>query len=140
MIGQTVAAQRPLAATAALLQSMPGVGPVLVATLLAALPELGALDRRQIASLVGVAPVAKDSGTRQSRRPIRGGRGAVRAPLYMALVASRSNPSLRAVYQRLLANAKPPKLALVALMRKMLTILNAMLRAATPWRHLPTTA
>ena len=124
-----------------LLQSMPGVGPVLVATLLAQLPELGTLDRRQIASLVGVAPIAKDSGTRQGRRPIRGGRGAVRAPLYMAaLVASRSNPTLRAVYQRLLANAKPPKLALVVLMRKMLVTLNAMLRTSTPWRHLPAAA
>ena len=102
LIGQTIAADGELAATAALLQSMPGVGPVLVATLLAELPELGTLDRRQIASLVGVAPVARDSGTRHGRRPIRGGRGAVRAPLYMAaLVASRSNPTLRAVYQRL---------------------------------------
>jgi transposase len=136
LIDQTIRADRVLAAAAAVLQSMPGVGPVLVATLLAELPELGTLDRRRIASLVGVAPVARDSGTRQGRRPIRGGRGAVRAPLYMAaLVASRSNPSLRAVYQRLLANAKPPKLALVVLMRKMLITLNAMLRSATPWRH-----
>lgn len=136
LIGQTIAAERPLAAAAAVLQSMPGGGPVLVATLLAELPELGTLDRRQIASLVGVAPVARDSGTRQGRRPIRGGRGAVRASLYMAaLVASRSHPSLRAAYQRLLANAKPPKLALIALMRKMLITLNAMVRSATPWRQ-----
>jgi transposase len=114
---------------------------VLVATLLALLPELGTLDRRQIASLVGVAPSAKDSGTRQGRRPIRGGRSAVRPPRYLAaLVASRSNPMLRATYQRLLANAKPRKLALVALMRKMLLTLNAMLRSATPWRHLPAAA
>jgi transposase len=138
LIGQTIAADGALATTAALLQSMPGVGPVLISTLLAELPELGTLDRRQIASLVGVAPIARDSGTRQSRRPIRAGRGAVRAPLYMAaLVASRSNPNLRAVYQRLLANAKPAKLALVVLMRKMLITLNAMLRSATPWRPLP---
>jgi transposase len=138
LIGQAIAADGALATAAALLQSMPGVGPVLVATLLAELPELGALDRRQIASLVGVAPIAHDSGTRQGRRPIRGGRGVVRAPLYMAaLVASRSNPTLRAVYQRLLANAKPAKLALVVLMRKMLITLNAMLRSATPWRPLP---
>jgi transposase len=138
LIEQAIAADGALATTAALLQSMPGVGPVLVATLLAELPELGTLDRRQIASLVGVAPIAKDSGTRQGRRPIRGGRGVVRAPLYMAaLVASRSNPTLRAVYQRLLANAKPAKLALVVLMRKMLITLNAMLRSATPWRPLP---
>jgi transposase len=140
-IAQLIAADRALATTAALLQSMPGVGPVLVATLLAELPELGTLDRRQIASLVGVAPVARDSGTRQGRRPIRGGRGAVRAPLYMAaLVASRSNPTLRAVYERLRANAKPPKLALVVLMRKMLVALNAMLRTAAPWRQLPAAA
>jgi len=136
LIQQTILADGALATTAALLQSMPGVGPVLVATLLAELPELGTLDRRQIASLVGVAPVARDSGTKRRRRPIRGGRGAVRVPLYMAaLVASRSNPSLRAVYQRPRANAKPPKLALVVLMRKMLITLNAMLRSATTWRH-----
>ena len=141
LIGQTIAADGALATTAALLQSMPGVGPVLISTLLAELPELGTLDRRQIASLVGVAPVARDSGTRHGRRRIRGGRGAVRAPLYMAaLVASRSNPTLRAVYQRLRANAKPPKLALVVLMRKMLVTLNAMLRTSTPWRHLAAAA
>jgi transposase len=117
---------------------MPGVGPVLGATLLAELPEPGTLDRRRIASLVGVAPLARDSGTRQRRRPIRGGRSGVRAPPSMAaLVASRSHPTLGAVDQRLLANAKPPKLALVVLMRKMLITLNAMLRCATPWRQLP---
>ena len=141
LIAQAIAADGALAAAAALLRSMPGVGPVLVATLLAELPELGTLDRRRIASLVGVAPVAKDSGTRQGRRPIRGGRGGVRAPLYMAaLVASRSNPTLRTVYERLLANAKPPKLALVVLMRKMLIALNAMLRSAAPLRQLPAAA
>jgi transposase len=141
LIGQTIAADGELAAAATLLQSMPGIGPVLVATLLAELPELGSLDRRQIASLVGVAPIAQDSGARQGRRPIRGGRGGVRAPLYMAaLVASRKNPTLRAVYERLLKNAKPPKLALVVLMRKMLVALNAMLRTATPWRQLPAAA
>jgi transposase len=141
LIGQTIGADRSLADTAALLQSMPGVGPVLVATLLAELPELGTLDRRQIASLVGVAPVARDSGTRQGRRPIRGGRRQVRPPLYMAaLVASRSNPTLRATYQRLLDHGKPPKLALVALMRKILTTLNAMLRNTTPWLSAPQTA
>jgi transposase len=141
LIEQTIAGDGDLAATATLLQTMPGVGPMLVATLLAQLPELGSLDRRQIASLVGVAPIARDSGTRQGRRPIRGGRGAVRAPLYMAaLVASRSNPALRAVYERLRANAKPPKLALVVLMRKMLVTLNAMLRTSMPWRHLAAAA
>ena len=114
---------------------MPGVGPVLVATLLAEMPELGALDRRQIASLVGVAPIARDSGTKLGRRLIRGGRREIRPPLSMAaLVASRSNPTLCAVYQRLVDHGKPPKLALVALMRKILVILNAMLRTATPWQ------
>ena len=141
LIAQAIAADGALAAAAALLRSMPGVGPVLVATLLAELPELRTLDRRRIASLVGVAPIAKDSGARQGRRPIRGGRGRVRAPLYMAaLVASRSNPTLRTVYERLLANAKPPKLALVVLMGKMLIALNAMLRSAAPWRQLPAAA
>ena len=141
LIAQAIAADGALAAAAALLRSMPGVGPVLVATLLAELPELRTLDRRRIASLVGVAPSAKDSGARPGRRPTPGGRGRVRAPLYMAaLVASRSNPTLRTVYERLLANAKPPKLALVVLMRKMLIALNAMLRSAAPWRQLPAAA
>lgn len=141
LIGQTIAGERDLAATATLLHSMPGVGPVLVATLLAQLPELGSLDRGQIASLVGVAPIAKDSGTKQGRRAIRGGRKDVRTVLYMAaLVGSRSNPALRAAKERLLQRGKPPKLALVALMRKMLITLNAMLRSATPWRHLPVAA
>ena len=100
-----------------------------IATLRASCPS-SALDRRQIASLVGVAPTRSAAA-----------RGAVRAPLYMAaLVASRSNPTLRAVYQRLRANAKPPKLALVVLMRKMLVTLNAMLRTSTPWRHLAAAA
>lgn len=138
LIAQTIAADAELAAAAALLQSMPAVGPILVATLLAGLPELGTLDRRQIASLAGVAPIAHDSGTRQGRRPIRAGRRQVRAPLYMAaLVASRNNPTLRATYARLLDRGKPPKLALVALMRKILTTLNAMLRSATPWQPQP---
>jgi transposase len=140
LIGQTITTDRTLATAAAVLQSMPGVGPVLAATLLAELPELGRLDRRQIASLVGVAPIAKDSGTKLGRRPIRGGRREIRPPLYMAaLVASRSNPTLGAVYQRLVDHGKPPKLALVALMRKILVILNAMLRTATPW-HASATA
>jgi transposase len=138
LIEQTIADDHDLATAAALLRTMPGVGPVLVATLLAELPELGTLDRRQIASLAGVAPIAKDSGTRQGRRPIRAGRRQVRPPLYMAaLVASRSNPTLRATYARLLKHGKPPKLALVALMRKILTTLNAMLRNAQPWQQQP---
>jgi transposase len=118
------------------LPSLPGDGPVLVATLLAERPELGTRDRRQIARLVGVAAVARDGGTRQSRRPIRGGRGALHAALDMAaLVASRSHPSRRAADQRLLANAKAPELARIALMRRMLITLNAMIPSATPWRQ-----
>ena len=93
LIAQTLAADGALATTAALLQSMPGVGPVLISTLLAELPELGTLDRRQIASLVGVAPVARDSGTRHGRRAIRGGRGAVRAPLYIGRARRQSQQS-----------------------------------------------
>lgn len=117
-----------------LLRSVPGVGPVLSATLLASLPELGTLNRKAIAALVGVAPLNRDSGTRQGRRRVSGGRAAVRAVLYMGtLVAVRHNPVLRAFYQRLRAAGKLPKVALTACMRKLLTILNAMLNHQTPW-------
>ncbi len=120
---------------AALLASVPGVGKVTVATLLALLPELGQLDRRAIAALVGVAPFARDSGLMKGRRTIWGGRAPVRAVLYMAaLVAVRHNPILRAFYQRLVAAGKAKKLALTAAMRKLLVILNAMLRDRQPWR------
>ena len=123
----------------ALLQSVPGVGPQLSYTLLAALPELGRLDRRAIAALVGVAPLACDSGTRRGRRQTWGGRADVRRVLYMAAhVAARWNPVLRAFHQRLRAAGKPPKVALVACMRKLLTILNAMLHHQQPWQ--PATA
>jgi len=121
-----------------LLQSVPGVGPVLATTLLASLPELGTLNRRAIAALVGVAPLNRDSGTRQGRRRVWGGRAAVRAVLYMGtLVAVRHTPVLRAFYQRLRAVGKLPKVALTACMRKLLTILNAMLKQQTRWtpRH-----
>ncbi|HET8623589.1 MAG TPA: IS110 family transposase, partial [Gemmatimonadales bacterium] len=112
-----------------LLQSVPGVGPTLARTLLAQLPELGHLDRRQIAALVGVAPLACDSGTHRGRRQCWGGRPALRSVLYMAaLVAARWNPVLRAFYARLRAAGKPAKVALIAVARKLLTILNAMLR------------
>ena len=117
-----------------LLQSVPGVGPVLAVTLLASLPELGTLNRKAIAALVGVAPLNRDSGTRQGRRMVWGGRAAVRAVLYMGtLVAVRHNPVLRAFYQRLRAVGKLPKVALTACMRKLLTILNAMLKHQQPW-------
>lgn len=118
-----------------LLQSIPGVGPVLSRTLLAELPELGTLTRQQIAALVGVAPLNHDSGTHRGKRRIWGGRATVRTALYMgALVASRCNPVLKAFYHRLLAAGKAKKVALVACMRKLLTILNAMLKQRAPWR------
>ena len=125
-------------AEAALLQSVPGVGPQLSTTLLASLPELGQLDRRAIAALVGVAPHARDSGTRRGRRQIWGGRAEVRRVLYMATqAAARWNPVVRACYQRLRTAGKPPKVALVACMRKLLTILNAMLRHQEAWKPRP---
>ena len=112
-----------------LLRSVPGVGEQLSLSLLAYLPELGTLNRKQIAALVGVAPFNRDSGPHRGKRNVWGGRTRVRAALYMAaLVASRYNPVLRAFYQRLLAAGKPKKLALTACMRKLLTILNAMVK------------
>jgi transposase len=117
-----------------LLQSAPGVGPVLSFTILAALPELGRLDRKAIAALVGVAPLNRDSGLFRGKRMIHGGRAPVRTALYMgALVATRHNPVIRAFYQRLLAAGKPKKVALTACMRKLLIILNAMVRQQAPW-------
>jgi len=119
-----------------LLQSVPGIGPVLSRTVLADLPELGTLNRRQIAALVGVAPMNRDSGRLRGRRTIWGGRAPVRAALYMAaLVATRFNPLIRVFYQRLRAAGKLPKVALVACMRKLLTILNAMVKQQTRWRE-----
>jgi transposase len=120
------------------LQSVPGVGPVVATTLLAELPELGTLDRKAIAALVGVAPLNRDSGTRRGQRGIWGGRAAVRAALYLgAFVASRWNPVIKAFYLRLRAAGKPPKVARAACMRKLLTILNSMLRDQAPWRPRP---
>ena len=117
-----------------LLQSAPGVGPVLSLTILAALPELGRLDRKAIAALVGVAPLNRDSGLFRGKRMIHGGRAPVRTALYMgALVATRHNPVIKAFYQRLLAAGKPKKVALTACMRKLLIILNAMVRQQAPW-------
>jgi transposase len=117
-----------------LVQSVPGVGPVLSLTLLADLPELGRLSRREIAKLVGVAPLSRDSGTLRGRRFVQGGRASIRAVLYMAaLVATQRNAVIRAFYLRLLAAGKPKKLALVACMRKLLTILNTMVRTGERW-------
>jgi len=117
-----------------LLRSVPGVGPVVAATLVASLPELGELNRKAIAALVGVAPLNRDSGTLRGRRTIWGGRSQVRTALYMAaLSATRFNPIIHAFYTRLLTAGKPKKLALVACMRKLLIILNAMLAHHTSW-------
>jgi len=119
-----------------LLQSTPGVGPVLARTLLASLPELGTLNRKQIAALVGVAPLNRDSGTLRGRRTVWGGRGPVRAALYMsALAATRWNPVIRTFYQRLCAAGKAKKVALTACMHKLLLILNAMVKTGTPWQR-----
>jgi transposase len=117
-----------------LLRSVPGIGPTTARTLLAELPELGRLDRRAIAALVGVAPFNRDSGRWHGRRTIWGGRASVRASLYMAaLVATRHNPILAAFYRRLRAAGKSAKVALVAAMRKLLTILNAMMKHQSRW-------
>jgi transposase len=119
-----------------LLKSVPGIGPAVARTLLAELPELGTLDRKRIAALVGVAPLNRDSGTMRGRRTIWGGRATVRTALYMAaLVASRHNPLIAVFYRRLRAAGKPAKVALVACMRKLLLILNAILRDRRPWHH-----
>lgn len=121
-----------------LLRSVPGVGPVLSRTLLGELPELGRLGRRQIAALVGVAPLARDSGRFRGQRRVCGGRATIRPVLYMAAVsATRCNPAIRAFYQRLRGAGKPAKVAQVACMRKLLVILNAMVRHDTPWRAPP---
>jgi transposase len=118
-----------------LLQSVPGVGPVTSATMLGMLPELGLLNRQEIAALVGVAPVNKDSGRKQGKRRIFGGRGDVRSVLYMAaLSAKKHNPFIRTFYQRLIQHGKEKKVALTACMRKLLVILNAMLRTNQLWR------
>lgn len=136
LLRQTIAGDPELEATAALLGGTPGVGPVLIATLLAELPELGTLGRRKIASLAGVAPVANDSGQMRGRRVIQGGRGAVRRALYMAaLSASRGRSRFATAYRALLAKGKPAKLALAATMRKLLVTLNAIARSRTPWRE-----
>ena len=118
-----------------LLQSAPGVGDVLSGSLLANLPELGTLNRKKIAALVGVAPLNRDSGKLRGKRTVWGGRAEVRRVLYMGtLVATRHNPVIKAFYQRLLQAGKPKKVALTACMRKLLTILNAMLKNRTAWQ------
>jgi transposase len=117
-----------------LLRSVPGVGPVLSLTLLAEVPELGTLGHKQLAALVGVAPINRDSGTLRGRRTTAGGRASVRAALYMAAMAGvRYNPVLRARYARLVQAGKPKKVALVACMHALLRILNAILWHMAPW-------
>jgi transposase len=119
-----------------LLRSVPGIGKTVSRTLIAELPELGKLTRRQIAALVGVAPFARDSGLFRGRRMVAGGRSTVRAVLYMATItASRCNPAVAVMYQRLIAAGKPAKVALTACMRKLLVILNAIARDRRPWQH-----
>ena len=123
-----------------LLRTVPGVGEQLSLTLLAYLPELGTLNRKQIAALVGVAPFNRDSGTLRGKRTVWGGRSRVRAVLYMgALVGSRHNPVIRDFYQKLLAAGKPKKVALVACMRKLLVILNAILKHRSSWGDMSST-
>ena len=124
---------------AQLLQTVPGVGPLTSQSLIAWLPELGALNRKQIAALVGVAPFNRDSGQLRGRRTVWGGRKQVRPSLYMATIAAcRFNPAIRTFYQRLLQAGKRKKVAITACMRKLLTILNAMLKHHQPWRSLST--
>jgi len=119
-----------------LLKTVPGIGPATARTLIAELPELGSLDRRKIASLVGLAPMNRDSGTLRGRRTIVGGRSTVRSALFMSImVAIRHKLPLQATYERLRQAGKPPKVAIVACMRKLLTIANAIIRDAKPWQH-----
>ena len=120
------------------MQSVKGLGPVSVSTFLAELPELGKLNRGQIASLVGVAPMNRDSGQVSGKRRTSGGRSGVRRVLYMAtLAATRFNPQIKAFYQRLVAQGKEKKVALTAAMRKLLTILNALIKTDQLWRTEP---
>jgi transposase len=133
-IGTSIEAHPTWRAQEVLLRSVPGIGPTTARTLLADVPELGQLDRRAIAALVGVAPLNCDSGAFRGQRHIWGGRAPVRATLYMAaLVATRHNVRLRAFYRQLRDRGKPAKVALVAVMRKLLTILNAILKHQSPW-------
>ncbi|MDE2936242.1 MAG: transposase [Chloroflexota bacterium] len=136
MIAALIAASPYLRARAALIASVPGAGPQLVAAISAYLPELGRMGNKQVCALVGVAPLNRDSGKYSGKRFVWGGRGRVRAALYMAaLTASKHNPAVRDFYDRLLEAGKPKKVALVACMRKPLTILNAMLRNGEYWRE-----
>ena len=133
-LGETIQSSPVWRVREMLFQSVPGIGPVVSRTLIAELPELGYLNRKQITALVGLAPLARDSGKHTGRRMVFGGRASVRHALYMAaLVASRRNPTIRTFYQRLLASGKPPKVALTACMRKLVVVLNAIARTGKCW-------
>jgi transposase len=135
MLARTIQASPAWQAKETLLRSIPGIGPVVARTLLAELPELGTLTRQEAAALAGVAPLNRDSGRTQRPRCIGGGRAGVRAKLDMAaLTATRCDPAMRAHYERLVGHGKPAKVALVACMRKLLGIANAVLRDGAPWR------
>ncbi len=133
-ISEMISSCHDLNEVAVVIRSVKGVGPILLLTLLAELPELGSIDRCRLAALVGVAPYANDSGKRSSARSIAGGRAAVRNTLYMAALAARKHCApLKAFYQRLIAKGKKPKVAIVAIMRRLLGILNAIVRKRTKW-------
>lgn len=132
-LAETVRQDPAAQAKATALRSLPGIGPVVATTLVGLLPELGTLDRQQIAALAGVAPFNRDSGTRSGPRTIWGGRGAVRSALYMASLSAIRDPAFKPFYQQLKQRGKPTKVALVAVMRKLLTIANALLRDGTVW-------
>ncbi|MGE8134066.1 IS110 family transposase [Novosphingobium subterraneum] len=134
-IGEAVRASPVWQAREHLLESIPGIGPAVARTLIAELPELGALSRRKIAALAGLAPWTRQSGKWRGKSMIGGGRASVRSALYMAaLVASQHNPALKTFYQRLVATGKAKKAAILAVARKLLTIANALLRDKTPWQ------
>lgn len=134
-IDKLIAASPVFRAKQDLLKSIPGIGDVVARTFLAELPELGSVDRHKIAALVGVAPVNHDSGRRRGQRHIKGGRSQVRAPLFVACLAViRHNKPLSAFYQRLVCAGKPKRVALIAVMRKLVCIANAVLRSQLPWR------
>jgi transposase len=134
-LDEAIASSATFKENEALLRSVPGVGPVLARTLLAELPELGTITHKRLCALVGVAPFNRDSGQGRGKREVWGGRAPVRATLYMgALVATRYNPQIKEFYERLLAAGKPKKVAVVACMRKLLSILNALMRDRAVWR------
>ncbi|MDQ2654858.1 MAG: IS110 family transposase [Chloroflexota bacterium] len=137
LLEETIAGHPELAAKATALRSIPGVGPVLAATLLGDLAELGTLTRQEVAALVGVAPMNRDSGGRTGQRMIGGGRSQVRAALYMASLSAVRHAAFKPFYQRLRAQGKPTKVALVAVMRKLITIANAVVRDGVRWSPPP---